>query len=154
MDVKKSLGDLTGNWIGTNKLRVMPTDPYGESAATATITTAANGCLTTIVYTWADGDTPQDGFLAITSGQDPHEAVAVWVDTWHQSPQWMNLSGTISDTGVISLRGTYGAEDDRGGWRIHIHPIDATTVRITMDNIYTDLDYQVVEANYSRSASY
>jgi hypothetical protein len=99
---------------------------------------------------WAEEGKPQDGVLLITNGDSPGSVRAVWVDSWHQSPQWMELSGSIDDGGVIRLEGTY-PEDNR--WRVIIDPTDAEQVRMAMDNVMPsyDVDYQVVEAAYKRA---
>jgi hypothetical protein len=148
--LETSLRAVVGDWTGTNRKRMMPTDDYTETPATAAITIAAQGNAVTFAYTWAEEGKPQDGVLLITNGDAPGSVRAVWVDSWHQSPQWMELSGSIDDGGVIRLEGTY-PEDNR--WRVIIDPTDADQVRMAMDNVMPsyDVDYQVVEAAYKRA---
>ncbi|GAA3722958.1 hypothetical protein HDA32_000771 [Spinactinospora alkalitolerans] len=147
MDVKESLSGLVGDWTGTNRLRMMPGDAYGESAASATVSFGAKGSLATIAYTWAYQGGPHEGLLVIGNGGKPDELVAVWADSWHQGPQWMECRGAIGADGVLNVRGSY-AED--AGWRIRVDPNDPAHLRLAMDNIMPGADYQVVEAIYSR----
>lgn len=147
MNVEKSLADVSGDWTGSNKMRILPDSEYSDTAATAKVSLVAQGRSATIGYTWADDGKPQDGVLLITDGDEPGAVAAVWVDSWHQSPQWMVLDGSVDEHGVIRLKGSYAA----GGWRIAVDPSDSDRLRLTMDNIYEDLDYQAVEATYERA---
>ena len=52
------LADFAGAWTGTNEFRLMPTDPFAEAPATASVTLGAGGNLVTVAYTWAH---PDDG---------------------------------------------------------------------------------------------
>lgn len=131
MTIVETLGPLLGVWRGTNRLRMLPTDDYSQSAATATVTVAARRFVT-IAYTWSDGDKPQDGMMLI--GQD----ALVWVDSWHSPESWMRLSrepgkdsGDSGDSGdgVVRFSGTYEKE---WGWLIDLEPANA---RISMLNV-------------------
>jgi len=139
MSVVDHLAPLLGRWQGTNRLRLMPTDEYQPSAATATVAVSA-ARFVSIAYTWSDGDTPQDGFLLL--GGDTDAASGVWVDSWHTGPTWMTFAGEIGDE--LRLRGSYPAESGPDwGWHIHVRPQDAT---ITMHNVVPGHEpYQVVE---------
>jgi hypothetical protein len=81
-------------------------------------------------------------------------ATAVWVDSFHAAPQWLTLSGTIDDDGVVRLACTYPApEGPDWGWQIHVEPGSGNGGRITMHNLVPGYDpYQVVEATYRRQA--
>lgn len=149
MNVAECFRDATGAWTGINLLRMMPDDQYGQSDATATVHVVARGNGATMSYTWADGDKPQDGHLLITNGEQDGTASAVWLDSWHQSPQWMVLHGTVDDVGRITVEGTY-PEDN--AWRITIVPAGGE-LRMTMHNIMPsmDLDYQAVEVTFQRT---
>ena len=51
MDIVKYVTPFLGTWHGQNRLRLMPTDEYKGSAATATVkVTAAH--FASIAYTW------------------------------------------------------------------------------------------------------
>ena len=140
MSVVDHLTPFLGSWHGTNRLRLMPTDDYRSSVATATVgLTAAR--FVSIAYTWFDGDAPQDGLVLI--GGDSDDAAAVWVDSWHTGPTWMSFTGGVEDD-ELRLDGTYPAEEGPDwGWQIQVRPRDAV---LTMQNIVPGHEpYQVVE---------
>lgn len=150
MRVGETLAAAVGEWTGTNRLRIMPTDPYRASAARATVAAAAGGNAVTVAYAWAEDNAPQEGLLTIADGAEPNAAVAVWLDSWHQQPRWMELTGTVDAAGVVRLEGSYGPGL---GWRIALDPGDGTTFRMAMDNVMAETGpYRVVEADYARSA--
>ena len=147
MTVVDYLGPMLGDWRGTNRLRLMPTDEYQPSTATATVgVTAAR--FVTIAYTWSDGDAPQDGLLLV--GGSPESAEAVWVDSWHTGPSWMTFSGGVGEDGELRLLGSYAAPTGPDwGWHIHLRPQDAV---LTMHNVVPGSDpYQVVELALERT---
>jgi hypothetical protein len=147
MTVVDYLAPMLGHWRGTNRLRLMPTDEYQPSTATATVgVTAAR--FVTIAYTWSDGDAPQDGLLLV--GGSPESAEAVWVDSWHTGPSWMSFSGGVGEDGGLRLLGSYAAPSGPDwGWHIHLRPQDAV---LTMHNVVPGSDpYQVVELALDRT---
>lgn len=145
MSVVDLLSPLLGRWQGTNRLRLMPTDEYQSSAATATVGVTA-GRFVSIAYTWADGDAAQDGLILV--GGSPDASSAVWVDSWHTGPTWMTFAGSDDDE-VLRLHGSYPAETGPDwGWEIHVRPRDAV---ITMHNVVPGSEpYQVVELSLDR----
>lgn len=125
------LGDNLGVWAGTNGFRLMPADPLAEAPATATVTSAAGGHLTSVAYTWehpADG--PQDGFLLVGAGEQEGEAVALWGDSWHQKPAARSLQGKLGPDGTVTLEAEYG-----GGWAWRIVLVCGDDLLMRMDNI-------------------
>lgn len=122
MTIVETLGPLLGVWRGTNRLRLLPTDEFSQSAATATVTVAARRFLT-IGYSWSDGDKPQDGMMLIG------ESGLVWVDSWHTPDSWMEFTREADEEGVVRFSGVYEKE---WGWLIHFEP---ATARITMLNV-------------------
>ncbi|MQA03225.1 MAG: DUF1579 domain-containing protein [Streptosporangiales bacterium] len=147
---RQTMAALTGTWVGTSRMRLMPDDPYGESPATATVRPAARGSFATVAYTWTTDGVEQDGFLLLGDGADPGTAVAVWCDSWHQSPHWMTCEGTVQDQ-RITVAGSYLGGDTTAGWRIRIDASDPAVLRIAMDNVLREVGYQVVDARYERA---
>ena len=122
MTIVETLGPLMGAWTGFNRLRLLPTDEYRQSAATATVS-VAGGRFVTVAYTWSEEDKPQDGLMLI--GEDG----AVWVDSWHTPDTWMEFSREPDEDGVVRLAGVYEKE---WGWQVHLDP---ATAKITMHNV-------------------
>lgn len=146
MSVGEVLSSVVGGWVGVNRLRMMPSDDYRESASRATIALVAGGNAVTVAYTWVENGAPQEGLLVLEAGEGPDEVAAIWLDSWHQHPRWMELAGRI-DAGVVSVEGSYAEE---AGWRIHLDPSDGTPL-LTMDNVMPGMDYRVVEGEYRRA---
>ena len=133
MTIVETLGPLLGGWSGTNRLRLLPTDDFQQSAATATVSVTARQFVT-VAYTWSDGDKPQDGLMLIG------ENGLVWADSWHTPEAWMEFSREPDDGGVVSFSGVYEKE---WGWLIHLEPAAA---KITMQNVPPGQSpYEVVE---------
>lgn len=153
MDVGEALEQLTGDWVGTNRKRMMPTDPFAESDGRLTVGLTARGSFVTLTYTWVDEGIPQDGLLLIGSGSEPDTAVATWVDSWHQSPQWMVLTGTVDSGGTIRLAGVYSfSAGEEAGWQITIDPGGGNALRVTMDNVPPGEEpYPAMDTTYHRA---
>jgi hypothetical protein len=152
MRAAELLKSATGDWTGTNDLRLMPTDEFRRSDGSATLATHSGGHVATISYTWSDFDgQPQSGLLVLSDGEVQGTVAAVWSDSWHQHPQWMPMTGSIGADGVITIHATYGEGDAQGGWWIHVHAADHDHLTMTMDNEVADSgQYEVVRATYSR----
>lgn len=139
-----------GSWTGTMRLRMMPTDNYTESAATALVSKTA-GAYVTIPYTWSHDQVAQNGLLLIGRAMRHRGVQAVWADSWHAAPEWMNFAAADTDAHLL-LQGSYPAMEGLDwGWNIRIEAGD-DTLRIAMDNIVPGHDpYQVVEMELHRS---
>jgi hypothetical protein len=122
----------TGSWTGTNEFRLMPTDPPHAAVARADVSCAAAGGLTTIAYTWTHpDDAEQDGLLVLGPDDDPDSVIALWGDSWHQSPAAKVLVGAI-DGRQVRLDYQY-ADDWR--WLITVDATDPEVLYLRMDNV-------------------
>ena len=102
-----------------------------------------------INYTWAEAGEPQDGMLIISGGDEPGDARAIWVDSWHQRPQWMSFPAPPTMPAWSTVSAPYGEGFE---WRINVDAGTADTLAITMDNVAPGVEpYQVVEARYTRN---
>jgi hypothetical protein len=119
-----------GDWSGTNAFRMMPDDDYTSSPASLAIQRGPGDGALLIRYTWAHEGADHAGLLLIAVG-DEGAADAAWLDSFHQQPQWMGLSGAMHDSGRVSLAGTYA---EVWAWRISIDPTDGVP-EIVMDNV-------------------
>ncbi|AVZ77898.1 hypothetical protein SLUN_38340 (plasmid) [Streptomyces lunaelactis] len=127
------LSDSVGTWAGTNGFRLMPDSPFAEFSATATVTLAAGGHLTSVAYSWEHPDDgPQDGLLVLGSAGDDGSLVAMWGDSWHQQPAPMSLSGSRGADATVKLDGSY---DGGWGWRVVLEAAGEDSLRMRMDNV-------------------
>jgi hypothetical protein len=128
----ETLADHVGAWTGTNQFRLMPDDAFESSPATAQVSVAARGNLTTIAYTWSHPqDGSQEGLLVVAPSDEPHSVVTMWGDSWHQSPVPRVLEGAM-ESGRIVVSYEYGEE---WRWQISIDATDPAALTIQMDNI-------------------
>jgi hypothetical protein len=127
------LPNSEGTWTGTNRFRLMPSDPFAEFPASVSVSTAAGGHLVSVSYSWEHPDDgPQDGLVVIGTAADEASLVAMWGDSWHQKPAPMMLSGSRGTDVTLELEGDYG-----GGWRWRVS-FDGTgpdDFRMQMDNV-------------------
>jgi hypothetical protein len=151
MRIVECLAPLVGRWQGVHRQRLLPTDEFVASAATASVSVTAREFVS-LAYTWSDGDAPQEGLLLLSGGTGEDGVQGVWVDSWHQSPEWMIFSGTASDDGVVRLAGSYAApEGPDWGWQVVLAPIEGGGGRMTMLNLVPGYDpYEAVEAVYDQ----
>lgn len=135
MTILAALTDRAGPWAGTNGFRLLPSDPLHDAPATAEVARKAGGNLVTVTYTWSHPDDgAQDGLLVMGAGGDPGAIIALWGDSWHQSPEPRVCPG-IAEGGVL----TVGYEYAPGWhWEITVDPTDAAALRVRMDNVVPD----------------
>ena len=111
---------------------MMPTDPFVEAPATASLTVVPGGVLAALAYTWEHPtDGHQEGLLAFGPGSEVDTLTALWGDSWHQQPAPISMSGTASGD-WIELAAEYG-----GGWRwqITVRTREASGLTMQMDNV-------------------
>ncbi|WP_420627370.1 DUF1579 family protein [Candidatus Leptofilum sp.] len=134
MTVSKELMSLTGNWQGTNRLWLDPSEPARKSVATAVLQPTAKGKFATLHYSWADAGQPQEGLLLFGANGD--QVDAAWVDSWHMQHVMMYCTGEIQPDGGISVLGSYAAPPGPDwGWRITIQPLSEAQFKFLMHNI-------------------
>ncbi len=143
---------LAGEWVGSNKLWLDPTQPPQESETTATVVLLAQGKFATLRYTWAYQGRPQEGLIYFGPTTEQRPTDAAWADSWHMSDKLMSATGEVRDGGVISVLGSYAAPPGPDwGWRIEIRPAGPDAFRLLMFNIEPQMEeVPAVEAVYAR----
>ncbi|MFD0483249.1 hypothetical protein ACFQ46_11645 [Kineococcus sp. GCM10028916] len=122
-------------WTGSNAFRLMPTDAAHDAVATAEVTEGAGGNLVSLAYTWLHPDDgAQDGLLVLGPGPDG-SALALWGDSWHQTPEAQVLAGSV-EPGVWSVGYDYVPGQWR--WRIVVDTSDAEELLVRMENVALD----------------
>ena len=152
MSMLEKLMSYTGSWRGNNRLHDPTTNAPEDSPATATITSVLGGRFIRLDYTWAYQGNPQAGSLLIGYETEADVVTAHWIDTWHMGDKVMACRGAISDSGELSVLGSYAAPPGPDwGWRTIITPREGQRLRMVMVNISLDgQEYLAVEADYSR----
>ena len=122
-------------WTGSNAFRLMPTDAAHDAVATAEVTQGAGGNLVSIAYTWLHPDDgAQDGLLVLGPGPDD-SAVALWGDSWHQTPAAQVLTGSV-EAGVWTVGHDYVPGQWR--WRIVVDASAPAELALRMENVALD----------------
>lgn len=121
-----------GTWAGTNRFRLMPDDSPAGASATAQLSLGAGGNIAMLAYTWRHPDDgAQDGLLMLGSDESPGGVVALWGDSWHQTPAAKQLRGV---TGHHTLTVGY-AYAEGWEWRITLSADQPDMLRWRMDNV-------------------
>ena len=127
-----------GSLSGTNSFRLMPHDAFFTGPAGGTVRRAADGHGVVLDYTWehaADGR--QSGTLFVASPDDEGTVTAVWLDSWHQKPFPLVLTGSaldVPDGAGVALAATYAGT---WGWQVDLRVSGEDDVRaeMTMRNV-------------------
>jgi len=104
---------------------------YVTTSATLDVAPGPGPSAMSVRYTWQHEGAQQHGVLVIAAGEEAGTAQAVWLDSFHQQPGWMELAGHADDHGRVQVVGTYSGD---WGWRITLDPSDDVP-EIVMDNI-------------------
>ena len=132
---------LDGTWTATNALRMMPDEPYTTGPAGVEVRPGPGPGALSIRYRWHRDGSVHEGLLVVTADEGTSAAKAVWLDAFHQAPEWMELAGRHEGAGRLTLVGTYAGD---WGWRISLDPTDGLP-EVVMDNIPPGADpYPVV----------
>lgn len=121
-----------GGWAGSNAFRLMPGDAPQDAPMQATVAHAAGDHLVQIAYAWhhpRDGE--QHGLLVLGPGPEAGAVIALWGDSWHQSPEARALVGT-ADGDIARVGYTYSGD---WRWEIEVDASSPDTLIVTMDNI-------------------
>ena len=153
MNTRSQLGKLVGEWSGTNRLWLTPTDPARESKTSGTIALAAGTGFVTINYKWEYDGKPQDGLLIVRNAAEPSPEDMSWIDSFHTGGKFMMFRGEEDREGRIAALTSYAAPPGPDwGWRIVVEAENADRVRIIMYNITPDGDEALaVEIDCSRA---
>jgi hypothetical protein len=142
-----------GEWAGTNLLRLSwLTPPEFRSDTRMSVNALGRDKFLTFRYTWSHEDTAHEGLLLLGYAAPQAVATAAWVDSWHQSTGILACQGTIAETGVITVQGSYPAPTGPDwGWRIVLTPGANETWQMTMYNITPEGEEDLaVQADYHR----
>ena len=154
MTLSTSLAGLIGRWQGRNQVW-LPDEPARVSETTMTISTAAGGRFALLQYTWADGDSPQDGLLLIGPRRHGEGIRGVWIDSWHMGDSVMTCRGEADESGKVSLTGAYPVRPGPDwGWQIDVIPQSDGEFHLLMFNLTPEgVVYPAVEAVYTQVRS-
>jgi Protein of unknown function (DUF1579) len=148
--ITEKFANLVGMWDGTKRLIMSPEDPIRDCEAVAGIGLEANGKFLKINYEWSFDGAHQEGFMLFHVDKSDN-AKAVWIDSFHQSGDFMHLIGTFAD-GKISVKANYTQpEYSDWAWRIVIETESDNSFSFNMFNIFPDgTEAPAVETKFKR----
>ena len=153
---------MTGAWAdvpahpramtGTNAFRLIPDDAMHEAPATATVRSSAGGHALVLTYTWEHAeDGPQDGVLLVASADDGGVVHATLLDSWHQHPAPMHLTGRMLPGGLgASVSAVYA---EVYGWEVDVR-LDAGELAMDMRNVLPAEDVPQESAGAATATRY
>lgn len=158
MSALDGVAALAGRWQGTSTLQDPHAGVADASASTAVVTPMIGGRFVRIDYTWSYHGEPQEGALILGFKRNEGRVTAHWMDSWHNSDNVMPLTGSPSDDGTLTVRGSYPApEGPDWGWRIDVQA-DGDALRIIHYNVAPegmfpgDREMLAVDSTYTRAA--
>ena len=126
------LAEHLGEWHGTNAFRLTPDATPHEAPAVVRVSAAVRGLVTEVAYTWSHAEAgEQTGLLVMAAAEEAPGVLAMWSDTFHQSPSAAWLSGTSQD-GTLTFVYSYAGDWQ---WHIVIDASDPARLGIRMDNV-------------------
>jgi Protein of unknown function (DUF1579) len=150
MSVTENFKKLVGMWDGSNRLTMAPEDPVRDSKAAACVGLEANGKFFKINYEWSFDDKPHEGLMVFGFGKDA-KMTSVWIDSFHQSGDFMNCVGTIEGD-KISVKAHYTQPEYADwAWRTNVEFVSENAFNFTMYNVEPSGEEHVaVEATFER----
>lgn len=118
---------------GSGGFRLMPGDDMATGDASATLTPQADGHALVLTYSWTHPeDGPQTGVLLAGSPEQEGDAVeASWIDSWHQKPSPLHLTGTL-ESSALELSAFYSGT---WGWQIRLDLGSPEATVVVMRNV-------------------
>jgi Protein of unknown function (DUF1579) len=150
MSVTENFQKLVGMWDGSNRLTMAPTDPVRDSDSTACVGLEANKKFLKINYEWSFDGKPHEGLMIFGFGKES-KMTSVWIDSFHQSGDFMNCVGTIEGD-KISVKAHYTQpEYSDWAWRTNVEFISEDSFTFTMFNVEPDgTEHVAVESKFDR----
>jgi hypothetical protein len=150
MSTPENFTKLVGMWEGTNRLIMAPEDPVRDSDSIACVGLEANGKFLKINYEWTFDGKKQEGLMVYGFGKDSR-ATSFWIDSFHQSGDFMNCVGKFDDR-KISVKANYTQPEYADwAWRTEVEYIDENSFSFTMFNVSPDGTEDVaVESKFKR----
>lgn len=150
MNIPTKLQQLEGEWTGSNRLTMSPEDPVRDSESTATVAFEANKKALRISYDWTFDGAVQNGLMIFCFGKTG-QASNVWLDSFHQSGEFMKSAGEYDERSA-NVKGFYTIpEYSDWGWRTIVESDDPDSFSFTMYNVTPEGEEHVaVEAAFKR----
>lgn len=153
MATPKLFESMTGWWEGTSSLSLPweRKEPY-DSPSSLHVEQGPKGAYAHVEYRWSHEGVQHHGVLIIAGDRKAGTISAGWVDSWHQSPSVLNLTGKWTGEDSFSALGHYSAgEGPDWGWRIDLK-MNGDKLHLEMTNIHPDgKEEWAVRCDYART---
>jgi hypothetical protein len=150
MNIPENFQKLVGFWDGNNRLIMYPDDPVAESKAEASVGLEVHRKFLKINYKWSLEDKEHEGLMIFGFGKEA-KITSVWIDSFHQSGDFMKCAGTIEGD-TISVKANYTQpEYAEWAWRTNLEFHNENSFSFTMYNVSPDgSEALAVEAIFER----
>lgn len=148
--IPENFAKLVGMWDGTKRLILSPKDPIRDCDAVACVGLEANEKFLKVNYEWSFEGEKQEGLLLL---QIDKESVAksVWIDSWHQSSDFMFAKGNLTDRKISTKANYTQPEYSDWAWRISLEIADDNSFVLNMFNVFPDgKEMPAVEMKFER----
>lgn len=153
MPTPKFLKEATGWWEGTSSLSLpwQRKEPY-DSNSSLHVDLGPKGTFAQIEYRWSHEDVVHHGVLLVAGNKKGGTVQVGWVDSWHQNPNVMTMTGKWDSDDKFSVTGKYSAgEGPDWGWRFEL-ALKGDTLHYEMTNIHPDgKEDWAVRCDYKRT---
>ena len=123
------LTSMIGRWSGTGRIWLRPDVLSYEDEVTGTIEAIYDGRWVRHDYSTRIDGRMETGSALIGCYLREREWQVAWVDSWHTGTEIMVSRGPLDGAGkLVSVLGSYGAGDERWGWRTTFEPAGDTLV--------------------------
>ena len=137
MSIPQGFEQLTGEWRGTNRLWLgLPDESAKESESTATVSFEAKENFLSIRYRWAFEGEDQEGLLIFGGEKESETINASWIDSWHQSEDFLRCKGKLESNGILNVKGFYTvSEYSDWSWRTFVEIENENSFKFVMYNV-------------------
>jgi hypothetical protein len=113
----ETLRNMVGRWSGPTQTWLDPSAAPDESRTEVTVESLLGGRWIRIDYQSTVQGKPHAGQMIVGFHKDAKAFEIAWVDSFHTGTSMMLSTGAPRPDGAVSVVGSYGAGNERWGWR-------------------------------------
>lgn len=147
----EALKRMIGRWSGPTRTWLDPTAPPDVSTTEASVDAILGGRWLRLAYQGSVLGKPHGGEMLIGFHQDAQVFEVAWVDSFHTGTAIMLSTGATREDGAMAMLGSYGAGEERWGWRTVLRLSEKGELVMEAFNISPDgQEYPAIETRLAR----